>query len=328
MVTALKHTRQEEWCFLSGLISVFEIELLPRAFFLDILRCANIEDIYSRLSKSRYRQFISSSKDVRFLSARVEDFFANEVNGLRQLAPDRTVVDFFVFPEEVRKMREEILSLVPARWKEIAQVVERFCLKVPGNFRDSFGEDCSAYLAKVATGAVTRREFSLFIDVLCLSAISLGWADALPQGTIADAVRSYARYRLVSLVERALESGATSEEILDSISVAPISSALPSNWKDRFSTLNDKFGVPLLRVFGLDSDEERTRSPEFLERIADDAVTERLLRTKHYAFGPEKIFNYLWAINIQNKNLRLCVSGVLGGLPADMIVDKLRCEFV
>jgi AcrR family transcriptional regulator len=327
MLVVEKKAQPQEWCFVSGQVSVAEVELLPRAFFLELLRSRDVEDIYQRLSKTRYRSIIFSADDVRRLNALVEDFFANEVAALRPFVPDQMIINFFFFSEEIRKLREDILNLPPPQRKEIPAIVEQFCLSVPGNFQELFAEVCLAYLQRAAAGRVTRREFSLFLDSLALSALSSGWAQALPQGTIADSVRQYARYRLVSVVARALETGATCEQIVTSLTLAPTCAPLPEDWEKRLCVLGGKLEPPLLQIFGIKPREE-IKSPQILERAADDVATEILLEGKYYTFGPEKVFNYLWAIEIQNKNLRLCVGAVLGKLPTDIIEERLRREFV
>jgi hypothetical protein len=128
-------------------------------------------------------------------------------------------------------------------------------------------------------------------------------------------------------VARALESGATGKQVVSSLTTTSVCQTLPEDWEERLCAPGGKLEVPLLRIFGIESREE-VESPGVLERIADDAATEILIGSKYYAFGPEKVFNYLWAIEIQNKNLRLCVGSVLGKLPTDIIEDKLRREFV
>jgi len=330
-----KKVYAQEWCFVSGQISVAEVELLSRAFFVELLRSRDADEIYERLSKTRYRSIVPSPRDVEDLSALVEGFFKNEVSALQPYVPDQTIIDFFFFPEEIRKLRERLLDTASSERNQIPAIVEEFCLRVPGNFWNFFADVCSSYLRKASSGAATRREFSLFLDSVALGALSFGWAEALPEGTIRDAVRQYARYRLVSVVARALQTGATGEQIVSSLTATPVCRALPKDWEQRLcapgglrqAQPSGKLEVPLLGIFGIESREE-IKSPGVLERIADDAATEILIGSKHYAFGPEKVFNYLWAIGIQNKNLRLCVGSVLGKLPADIIEDKLRREFV
>jgi hypothetical protein len=327
MLAVEKKVYAQEWCFVSGQISVAEVELLPRAFFIELLRSRDPDDIYERISKTRYRSVVLSPSDVKHLSALVEEFFSGEVAALQPFVPDHTVINFFLFPEEIRKLRERLLELAPSERNQIPAIVEEFCLRVPGNFRDLFSDVCSSYLEKAVAGRLARREFSLFLDSVALSALSSGWAEALPEGVIRNAVSQYARYRLVSVVARALQTGATGQQIVSSLALAPVCKALPEDWEERLCAPGGKLEVPLIQVFGVESREE-IESPGVLERIADDVATEILIGAKHYAFGPEKVFNYLWAIEIQNKNLRLCVGAVLGRLPTDIIEEKLRREFV
>ncbi|MFH1422314.1 MAG: hypothetical protein ABIH42_06330 [Planctomycetota bacterium] len=321
-------SKPQDWCFVSGIISVAEVDLLKQAFFLDIMRCHDAESVFNLISKTRYRNIITSPEDVNLLSIKTEEFFAKELASIRPYVPDELIIDFFLFPEEVKKLRQTLLDLQPNQKHKTLNIIEEFCAQMPGYFWNNYSNICLPYLQKASEGLMSRREFSLFLDSITLGIMFSGWAQALPQGTISDAVKEYTSYRLVSLVARALESGITYNHIVNTMLTEPISKSFPENWEDMLCAPGGKLGIPLLHIFGIESHEEDIRNPEILERIADDKASEILLKAKYTAFGPEKAFNYLWAIWIQNKNLRLSAGVVLGKLPAEQVQEKLRREFV
>jgi V/A-type H+-transporting ATPase subunit C len=65
-------------------------------------------------------------------------------------------------------------------------------------------------------------------------------------------------------------------------------------------------------------------SSALLEKLADDYITTYLQRGKRSAFGPEPLIGYLWAKEIEVKNIRLILVGKINKLSADAIRERLR----
>jgi V/A-type H+/Na+-transporting ATPase subunit C len=61
-----------------------------------------------------------------------------------------------------------------------------------------------------------------------------------------------------------------------------------------------------------------------LEKLSDDYITTYLKRGKWTPFGPEPLIGYLWAKEMEIKNIRLVLVGKINKLPAEAIRERLR----
>ena len=61
-----------------------------------------------------------------------------------------------------------------------------------------------------------------------------------------------------------------------------------------------------------------------LEKLSDDYITAYLKRGKWTPFGPEPLIGYLWAKEMEIKNIRLILVGKINKLPAEAIRERLR----
>lgn len=61
-----------------------------------------------------------------------------------------------------------------------------------------------------------------------------------------------------------------------------------------------------------------------LEKLSDDYISAYLKRGKWMAFGLEPLICYLWAKEIEIKNIRLVLVGKINKLPAEAIRERLR----
>ncbi len=69
---------------------------------------------------------------------------------------------------------------------------------------------------------------------------------------------------------------------------------------------------------------QETGTATRLEKLADDFITDYLEGEKSSPFGPEPLIGYLWAKQIEIKNIRLIMVGKINGLPVEAIRERLR----
>jgi len=65
-----------------------------------------------------------------------------------------------------------------------------------------------------------------------------------------------------------------------------------------------------------------------LEKLSDDFITVYLKRGKWMPFGLEPLVGYLWAKEIEIKNIRLILVGKINKLPAEAIRERIRDVYV
>ncbi len=71
-------------------------------------------------------------------------------------------------------------------------------------------------------------------------------------------------------------------------------------------------------------DWQETETATRLEKLADDFITVYLQKGKSSPFGLEPLIGYLWAKQIEIKNIRLIMVGKTNGLPVGAIRERLR----
>ncbi len=65
-----------------------------------------------------------------------------------------------------------------------------------------------------------------------------------------------------------------------------------------------------------------------LEKLSDDYITAYLKKGKWTAFGLEPLVGYLWAKELEIKNIRLVLVGKINKLPAEAIRERLRDVYI
>ncbi|MGM0651178.1 MAG: V-type ATP synthase subunit C [Bacillota bacterium] len=65
-----------------------------------------------------------------------------------------------------------------------------------------------------------------------------------------------------------------------------------------------------------------------LEKLSDDYITAYLKRSKWTPFGLDPLVGYLWAKEIEIKNIRLVLVGKINQLPAEAIRERIRDVYI
>jgi V/A-type H+-transporting ATPase subunit C len=65
-----------------------------------------------------------------------------------------------------------------------------------------------------------------------------------------------------------------------------------------------------------------------LEKLSDDYITAYLKQGKWMPFGFEALVGYLWAKEIEIKNIRLVLVGKINRLPAEAIRERIRNVYI
>lgn len=73
---------------------------------------------------------------------------------------------------------------------------------------------------------------------------------------------------------------------------------------------------------------KNTNSLNSFEKSMDEYLVEIVRKTKSIHYGAEVIFSFLFAKELEIKNLRLILVGKVNGLPADFIKERLREVYV
>ena len=64
------------------------------------------------------------------------------------------------------------------------------------------------------------------------------------------------------------------------------------------------------------------------EKVADDFITEYIGEAKHISFGIEPLIGYIWAKEIELKNVRIILYGKINNFEKEEVFSQLRIPYV
>ncbi|MDO8136094.1 MAG: V-type ATPase subunit [Candidatus Brocadiales bacterium] len=326
----MEKSAPEQWCFISGKVSVLENNLLRKDFFHRLLASEKPEDLLVCLRESPLREHFNTIQDLYPFEDIINLHYFHHLWELRQLAPSPEVCDLF-------QLRFDLINLKNFLKKKIAGI------SPPAPFPSPMGEktleelwlgrDTSlpqVYKEAVATLRVYIKEATedvslvdLILDGAYLS--SLAWvAEKISSFLIKDYLLEYQRLRGILILGRALKLAKRDimrflprEEILERLAPLPL-----EEWKRPIlETLPEK---TVENIFAGAKKDLFTR----YERHTEDYLMDRLEPARYVTFGPERVFGYLSGLTTEVFNLRLTLGGVLNKLGKDALRERLRKTYV
>ncbi len=201
--------------------------------------------------------------------------------------------DFRDFPEELRRASETIVEDFPVN--RDPQVID---LHLDQMLFAQLLSDARAFKVKFLEGLFVRQ-----IDLINLKTLirvkKMGQDREFLKAVLLDG-GSLAADRLVGFLEEPLESMITQLAMTE---YSELVSEGIRDWIDKGTASR-------------------------LEKLADDYLTTYLKKGKWTPFGIEPLIGYLWAKEIEIKNIRLLMVGKINRLPAEAIRERIRDGYV
>lgn len=326
----MEKSAPEQWCFISGKVSVLENHLLRKDFFHRLLATDKPEDLLICLRESPLREHFNTIQDLYSFEDIINLYYFHRLWELRQLAPSPEVCDLF-------QLRFDLINLKNFLKEKIAGISRSAPFPSPlgeKTFEELWlGSDISVhrvYKEAVATLRAYIKEavedislVDLVLDGAYLSSLG-GIAEEISSFLIKDYLLEYQRLRGILILGRALRLARRDivrflprEEILECLAPLPL-----EEWKKPLLEALPERVVE--NIFAGARKDLFTR----YEKHTEDYLMDRLEPARYVTFGPERVFGYLSGLTTEAFNLRLALGGVLNRLGKDALGERLRKTYV
>ena len=323
------------WTYASGLVRALEGQLLTYQATVDLLASAGLADLLTRLRQTLLFAELEETDQPFELADRMDACYAAVVRQIAAACPDRAVADLFLRRIEWRAfrawLRTQALGTAPrtvagaivpeAVWEQCWSgsqaepafaAFARAAAAIRGDMpRERRDQRLVAELTQLHEArdlaAIARRTGSARIAEWFVASLRLRLALAL----LRCRLNGWPHIRTADAVD---DLGVAKDQILALVSPAH------GEWRGVFARL----GLPA----ALDVPDDGASPAPVLERLIDDAATERAREARGIPFGPEPVFAFLWALRTEAVNLRLVAVGLAAGLPRDAIVPDIRRSHV
>ncbi|MCB7129579.1 MAG: V-type ATPase subunit [Candidatus Brocadiales bacterium] len=327
----MKERDPQQWCFVSGKVSILETTLLREAFFQELLPLEKREDILYRIRDSSLRDYFHTTDDLLNYEDIANDRYQSQVREIRRFSPSPAVCDFFLLPYEFMNLKnflkEELYGLPPAGrfpgtisenvWRELWRGGKRPSLP------DVYEEALSALKESRTQGKADETGDPGLVDSI-LDGHQLHYLPALMAGLeselICGYVRDYRRLKGILMLQR-VPTGSEAAALWflkeDELFKIPVQGA-PRHWREMLLEI-----VPEKIVEKIITGSRRDLLSRY-EKYTGDYLMEKLEPARYAAFGPGKVFRYLSALTAELFNLRLLIGGALNKLSPGVTGNMLR----
>lgn len=317
-------------------IRTYEAELISRSRYERMLSANSAEEVYALLRETVYGDFINEEDRVhdfeQVLTAELKRVYEN----LYQLTPDRSVVDYFALRYDYQNLK----VLVKAKFMK--QDFSEFLVPIgtmPLNeLKDLVNTRKSAH-AEQPMIACIDEVFSYIenyheiqsVDIIFdnhfwehLWSIGKRYDDPFLQGiiqrqvdifNISTALRSYAMKRHRGFISAVLADNGTlpAKELLEAITTS-LEVFVQYLQNTPYKHLINHSYEELL--------EKKTLNTFDLRK--DNFLMGKLKEQKIVSFGPAAMIGYLYAKEIESKNLRIILIGKINKVPEEILRSRVR----
>lgn len=324
-------TSRADWTYVCGLTAVAETRLLTAGALDDLARLGGVDRLRQDLRQHEaWRAAVESDLPLR---EALEVAFVGAVRGLAADCPAPQAADAFALTYDYQRLRQ-LAKTEPAGGSEAEEADEA-----------DEGRGLAAWSADDLGRGWERTYDSLPEIAAVVSELETGLAgvqdgrEAVIDATLDRAELTAFRTRVAALESDLIDEWAR-EYVLLRAGLAVVrgragAETVPAAMREHLLT-GDLADEWLLDLADRPADEvlpalaERAHAsngdaaPDRLAVSIDDRLTELMQPAKYVAFGPERVFGYVWGLYVENLNLRLIAQAADVGLPADQLSARLR----
>lgn len=330
MTTA--HLKSEDWAFLSGATAVAETRLLTNDEFHELLRLASLDALFAHLKQVETYVHLAAPASPDDATRAVEREYLRIVRRYASEAPDPRVGDAVLLTRTFGDLRGYVRGKLfdGERRRRAPALLTEESLEAIWNDAPDAPEGFAGVVPRVRAGIEKADDAKRLIDLLLDREELVRLADcAQPFDSpfIASWVGEAVRLKTSLAVVRARLSGEEPERLLSQFLRPPLDDdalrALAAEGADRL-------GETFAREFSAagESGAITRAGVGRLARNIDDRLTALAREAKSITYGPERAFGYLWALHIENLNLRLITETFAVEADRDETRAKLRQSYV
>ena len=310
----------------------YEKKLLTKQQFERLSDAKNLEDAIRLLNETSYSNDISKIDRVenyeQFLSSTLDETY-KEVLGI---SPDKSLVEILSYKYKFHNVKVAVKEYILNE-----KFDSMYCIlddKEIDEFRNILEKDMDNEFSKVYTECISLYEetkdpqdIDIFVDKKYFERV-LEISKKFNLKVIEDfftATIDFINMRTFIRCKRQNQSKSVLEKVLISGGEMQISDII-SIFYDDIEVISSKFknykiGKTLSLII---EDYKNSGSFTMFEKFMDDYLSGIISNTKSIHYGAEVIFAYLYAKELEIKNLRIILVGKVNGLSSEFIRERLR----
>ncbi|MCC5888954.1 MAG: V-type ATP synthase subunit C [Alkalibacterium sp.] len=321
------------------LIRIYENDLLTRAQFERMLSAATFDEAVNVLRETPYRNDVDRIKEDKDY----DSMFMHELNQtfeeLFKIIPNKELIELtglryayhnlkVLFKEEFTEQELDHLLIPIGRYpiSELRQAVRTGeSEELSEEYMKSINEvleDYNQYQNVQAVDIILDRRYFTHLRLL---------ADQTGEDDIPELVETFIDYNNLSTLIRGMKQGKTRNflyTVLSSSGSIPKSDLLEIAENGHQYALNyfrtTDYRKLLEQAFDKESGEFSTVKVDF---VTDNAYMEKMRDAHLKSFGPMPVLAYIYAKEIEVKNLRLILSGKENGVSQEAIRERMRLNY-
>jgi len=320
---------QNKWGFTCGRVSVLEGKLLTNDFFQSMVATERQEDLFNRLQDTPLRDsMVPGAVSWEDWDSIIDAYYNDLVISLWNGSPGSAKANFILLTEDYLNLKRAIQQRGDYPFTSMFFSPERLAAVAGGNV--SLLPDHLRPFAAMLSAGVVGGEENPFLDDMVLDGAYLRHLLALGAEMDNPLITAWLNERVLSqaavVLWRAVRDGRDLKPYqqhflpigsFNGVLNELIAAGDPSTW-----------GGFLPGVIG-DLWTEALQRPEdeqviFFEQLASNYLTELARRGKLQIAGPERVFGYMWGLNIEKFNLKLSINGRLNTIDANLLKSRLR----
>jgi len=335
MSSATVSGKSHEWAFVSGVVAVREVRMLPAEFFRQLLAEPHLEGVLRRLGDTVLHDRLHRPEDLQRADSLAAECYSERLAEVGKLCPSpgladllRLQQDFVSFKDFVKRRQMKLEVKEPSASRYPDQVWERLWAELQTDLPAQFQE--AARRARLALQSAPGRPEVLdsAVDGVSLLALCEG-AERLRCPFIADYYRRYDTAKGVEMLWRARALGA--DEALqalirrgrqDSDLFTALGHSKEADWPRMLGRALE--GLPM----GAPSGAKGLQGVRAFVGAADEWLMAHARGARSVAFGPERVFGYLVGLEAELYNLKLAAAGRAGGIAPELLESRLRACYI
>jgi len=316
-------------------VSALEGRLLPQRATLDLLQAGSLDEVVTRVRQTLVGDDLPEATTPFEMAEAVQESLVSAVSDVAAASPTPALANLLLLPIEWEAFRAALRahttgtepvaiagSRIPAAiWEqcwETSDVEEPYGLfaAAAAAIREAMPREKRDHrLIDGITHAYEAQHLNRTVEQVGSETVA-GWFRRRLQWRLAMSlvrcrINSWGHIRYAQALEHLGES---KQDLLTLVEPER------HDWRPPFIALG------LAAVQDLDPGDPA--APIALERLIDDATTDLVQGGRGIPYGPEPVAAFLWALRTEALNLKLVLTGLAAGLPADAVAQDIRRTYV
>ena len=315
-----------EWGFVCGRISALEGKLLLKEFYPSIIEMHHTEDIFQHLQGTLIENYLDPGIPWEDFSAVADRCFYDLAVSIREDSPSPVPANLFLIKNDYLNIKYALSGMegVPFLPGTISEHVVYSILD------GDYGDLPSPFRERITGAAIDINELDetvsdMFVDGAYLRHM-LDLAAEIDSPLIQVCVRELVVGHTVSALWRVLRQGRDLKSVVEYIVPIGEENSLvfeladtpdPSAWPER---IGGEIGDLLSRALQMPFEEQVSTFELKMTNLVLHMATIAHFETS----GPERVFDFLMALEAEMQNLKLVITGKINRIDADILAQRLR----